>query len=244
MNYELISRKYIELVENIRIYFTKSENSIWDRRNKIKIISFVDEDLVVKSFKVPHVINQIVYTFFRSSKAKKSYQHSIQLSYFTPEPIAYVEYMKFGLLYDSYYISKRFEYDFTIREVLLDDTFSDKKEILAKFTQFSFEVHNYNIQHLDYSPGNILIKKNLSGYDFKLIDVNRMYFKRLNNTMRLENFSKLWATDKDLSFIISKYAILIDMNSDDALAIAMKASNQHKHKKNLKKRLKGKKVVD
>ena len=51
---------------DIENHFNTSSNSIHKARNEIKII----DEFVVKSFKIPHIINKIAYTFFRDSKAK------------------------------------------------------------------------------------------------------------------------------------------------------------------------------
>ena len=69
--YTAIDAHYRDFVLNIRIYFNQIETLLWDRRNKIKILPFEDEEIVVKSFKIPHIFNRIVYSFFRASKAKK-----------------------------------------------------------------------------------------------------------------------------------------------------------------------------
>ena len=65
MRYEVSDVKYTQLVEGIREYFVNSNHIIWDRRNKLKTISFLDEKMMVKSFKVPHLLNRVAYTFFR-----------------------------------------------------------------------------------------------------------------------------------------------------------------------------------
>ncbi len=70
-----------------------------------------------------------------------------------------------------------------------------------------------------------------------MIDVNRMKFKVFTKEEQLENFSKLWAEDDDLSIIAKYYAVLIGMDEKEAISIALKASHAHKDKKNLKKKL-------
>lgn len=244
MKYSVIDNKYLGLIEKIRDYFLNATQVMYEGRNSLKIIEYDDIELVVKSFKIPHIINKIAYTFFRDSKAKKSYKNSIRVSRFTPAPIGYVEYFRFGFLFDSYYVCKSYDYDFTIREPLVNKEFKDKEELFKAFARFTYELHNHDIEHLDYSPGNILIKKHHDMYEFKIIDVNRMHFKYLTSNERLKNFSKLWARDEDLKIIIKYYAKLINMDEKEAISIALKASQKHKDKKNLKKRLKGKKVVD
>jgi len=245
MTYEVRDIHYSDLIKNIRSYFSEAKNSIWDKRNKIKVISFDKEDITIKSFKIPHFMNKIAYTFLRDSKAKRSYDNSVKILEFVPKPIGYVEYEKFGLFYDSYFVSGKYAYDFTIREVLIQSDFEDRENIFKQFTVFTHALHTKGVLHLDYSPGNILIKKISDDmYEFKIIDVNRMDFKVLTLKERLENFSKLWAKDEDLKCIIIAYAQFIDMDEESAVSIARNASQQHKDKKNFKKRLKGKKVVD
>lgn len=224
MKYEVSSGKYIGIIEEIRSYFLNATQTIYEGRNSLKMISYGESNLIVKAFKIPHIINKIAYTFFRDSKAKKSYKHSVKIVEFTPEPIGYVEYFKFGLLSDSYYLCKEYPYNFTIREPLVKEGFKNKEQIFRAFAAFTYDLHNYNIEHLDYSPGNILIKEIDNGYEFKIIDVNRMRFKRLTDIERLENFAKLWAKDEDLKLIIESYAKLIDMNQDEATTIALNAS--------------------
>lgn len=244
MKYKMVDEKYSELLYGIRDYFSDAKRSLHMARNKIKVLAYDGQDIVVKSFKVPHIINKIAYTFFRDSKAKKSYDNSIKISEFVPKPIGYIEFKKSGLLYDSYFLSEEFKYDFTIRGPLLDEDFEDREEIYRAFALFTYTLHEAGIEHLDYSPGNILIQKSTIGYTFKIIDINRMRFGKMSREQCLENFAKLWAKDEDLKIIIKVYAKKIDMDEQKAIKIALSASQKHKDKKNFKKRLKGKPVVD
>ncbi len=245
MNHEILNERYKDFVKNIKTYFHQSSNkTIFQKRNTIKLIEFEGKKYIVKSFKKPHIINKIIYSFFRKSKAKKSYLNSIKISDFVPTPIGYIEFKKFHLLENSYFISEPFNYTLTIREPLTNPNYPNKDKIYKAFARFTNHLHNQGIKHLDYSPGNILIKKENDEYIFKIIDINRMEFKKLLTTERLENFSKLWASDEDLTIIIKEYAQINHLNEKEALGIALKASQKHKDRKNFKKRLKGKKVVD
>ncbi len=247
-NFKLVINDEFKNLENfllnIRIFFQENKNTIHKARNEIKVINYENKDLVVKSFKIPNLINRIVYTFYRSSKAKKSYEYALKIKDFTPKPIGYIEFFKSGLISDSYFISENFDYDFTIREPLLDANFLNKNEVLKAFAKFSFDLHEAGIFHFDYSPGNILIKKENENYIFKIVDINRMKFFELKLEDRLKNFCKLWAKDEDLTVVIKEYAKL--MNKDEKLLVqeALKFSHKHKAKINFKKRLKGKKIVD
>jgi serine/threonine protein kinase len=242
MKVEIVDSCYNEFVFSIQKYFKKSNKTIHKARNEIKIVSYNSCEYVIKSFKIPNFVNKIIYTFFRDSKAKKSYVNSIKIVDFVPKPIGYIEFRKFGLISDSYFISERFNYDFAIREVLLDKNFQNREYILCKFAQFTYNLHESNILHLDYSPGNILIQE--EHYVFKIIDINRMSFKQLSLDQRMENFKMLWANDDDLTIIVKEYSKLVKESWNELLVLALNHSTTHKAKKNLKKRLKGKKVVD
>ena len=244
MKFKSIEERYEALLKDIKNYFLSAIDSIHKARNEIKIIDFNGESLVVKSFKIPSILNKIVYTFFRDSKAKKSYENSIKIIDFVPKPIGYVEFKKFGLMHESYFVSENFKYDFTIREPLLQTDFKDKEEVFKAFARFTYKLHEQGIFHLDYSPGNILIKEENEDYIFKIVDINRMEFKPLDLDERLKNFAKLWAKDEDLKTIVKEYARLSSENGQKCIDIALQYSQAHKDKINRKKRLRGIEVVD
>lgn len=232
-----------DFVFNIKSYFQINTSTIHKARNELKIINHNKLDTVVKSFKKPNIVNQVAYTFFRDSKAKKSYLNSLKLKNLTPSPIAYIEFYTNGLINESYFISERFNYDFTIREPLLDDGFEDKEEILRAFARFTLELHDAQIFHDDYSPGNILIKKENSSFSFKVVDINRMKFFDLDEEARAKNFSKLWARNDELEIIADEYTKHYACKVDFAQQVYY-YSNKNKKIKNFKKRLKGKPVND
>jgi len=229
---------------DIKSHFKSNSSTIHKARNELKIINYDAINTVVKSFKIPHLLNRVVYSFFRSSKAKKSYEYSLKLGYFTPKPIGYIEFYSSYLLKESYFVSEKFDYDFTIREPLLDDAFKDKEQILKEFAKFTLELHNNNIMHQDYSPGNILVKKENSSFTFKVVDINRMKFFSPTLDERLKNFSKLWMKNDDLTIVAKEYAKLLDKDETTSINKALKYSQKHKNMKNMKKRLKGIEVVD
>ena len=227
---------------DIKEYFLSNNTSIHKARNELKIINYNDTDIVVKSFKVPNIINQIVYSFFRDSKAKKSYEYSLKIGDFTPQPIGYIEfYNNLSFLKESYFLSEEFKYDFTIREPLLEKDFDDRDGIFRAFANFTLQLHEAGIFHNDYSPGNILIKKDKDGYTFKIVDINRMKFFKLSEDDRAKNFSKLWADDDVLLTISQEYTKHYRCDKDFTSKV-LYYSNKNKSVKNFKKRLKGKKV--
>jgi len=232
------------LLLDIRTYFKQSDTLIHDARNKLKTIKYNNLDIVIKSFKVPNIINQFAYAYLRDSKAKKSYLHALkleQLGITTPQPLGFIEFYSMGLLQDSYFISIQTHYNFTIREVLLNKNWPDHDLIFKLFGEFTYSVHEKGVLHKDYSPGNILISNVSSGqYRFDLVDINRMDFKTLSYTEKMKNLSKLWADEDDMRLIASAYAHAGGLDEEDVAKDMIAYDLQNKKVKNFKKRLKGK----
>ena len=226
------------LIDNIEDYFKASTTVLYDKRNVIRVVNFEGEAYVVKAFKVPNLLNRFVYRYLRPSKAKRSYLYSLKLgAALTPEPIAYIENHDGVLLSKSYYISSYFDYDYTIHEVLINKEITDRKGILEAFASFTHQLHEQEILHHDYSHGNILIKATDSGYQFKIIDINRMEFKPLNLKTRLENFARIKADDADMAIIIGRYAQLMDRPLEQLLKDAKFYRDEFYRKRGLKNKL-------
>ena len=165
MNYELHPhyQHLRPLVDNIEHYFQQSSAVLHQARNELRVVEFADENYVIKAFKIPHLVNRFAYRYLRDSKAKRSYDYSLKLgAELCPEAVAYSEYYKKGLLDKSYYISRHFQYDYTIRSVL-NHTIEHYDDVLQQFAAFTFKLHEKNILHRDYSPGNVLVKKQEEG---------------------------------------------------------------------------------
>lgn len=226
--------------EGIREIFAGDDHSIHKARNELKIIELNGIKTVVKSFKVPHLLNRIVYTFFRKSKAYKSYHNALQLEELgisTPKPIALIEFYKSGLLGESFFIAEYFEYNFTIRTPLLEPL-EDREAIFKAFAAYTYDLHQKGVWHLDYSPGNILIKRTADGYQFSIVDINRMEFRPITPLEGCENFNKLWASDEELEIMGREYARLSGFNVAVTIAQMKKHNDANKSIKNFKKRLK------
>lgn len=235
-----------EFLLGIKEHFKENNQTIHKARNELKILQHSGKDVVVKAFKIPNIVNRIAYSYLRSSKASKSYEYSLKIGSFTPEPIGYIEFYDGGLLKESYFVSEKFSYDFTIREPLLDKDFPESEAIFRAFARFSYDLHEAGIFHNDYSPGNILIKKDDEKYIFKIVDINRMKFFDscvMDQKTRAKNFSKLWASDAILRIMADEYKKYYSCD-DKFESQVLYFSNKNKQIKNFKKRLKGIEVND
>lgn len=180
------------------------------KRNVIRKFNYNNREITIKSFKIPFFFLGIIYKFFRSSKAKRSYEFAKKLESCkigTPKPIMFYENFDFLRLKDSYYVSDFVDANYTLRDVF---NFSEKdlKIVLSQFAFFCFQLHENGIEFLDHSPGNTLIKKiSDEKYEFYLIDLNRMKFhKEMSVEQRMKNLCRLTPNKFMVEFISKEYA--------------------------------------
>ncbi|MCH4828583.1 MULTISPECIES: Kdo domain containing protein [Flavobacterium] len=192
----------------------KGTNFTIGTRNQIKTIPYEGKVLNVKIFKIPSLFNGVVYKFFRKSKARRSYEYAHLLTkkgIGTPLPVGYYENFSLFTLKDSYYVCEHIQYDFLFRDLLdLPIEESDHIRVLKEFVKFTFLLHSEGIEFLDHSPGNTLIKKNnTGGYDFYLVDLNRMKFHtNMTFDQRMKNMERITPRQDQIEVISEEYAIL------------------------------------
>ncbi len=202
-------------------------------RNVIKIVDITNKKYTIKSFKVPNIINQVAYRFFRKSKAERSYTYAnklLDLGIDTPFPVAYDLYMTPFLFKKSYYVSEFVNCDLTYRELTTDFSISDYEEILRAFTRFTYTLHEKGIHFLDHSPGNTLIKREGNEYRFYLVDLNRMHFGKMDFDTRIKNFVKLTIHESMIKIMSNEYAKCTGEDENKIFNLMWKYTKEFQHK--------------
>ena len=195
-------------LESFEKEFTQNQNIIKNDRNIVKILRLGEIETVTKSFKTPNFIQGFVYKFFRKSKARRSFEYSELLNQKgikTPEPLGYIEVFDRFRLRKSYYISRKIGYDFTLN-FATDRKVEDFREILNSFIDFSYEVHKKNIMHLDYVVGNVCVKRTEKGYDFYLVDLNRLYRGIVSAKSGVQNLARISKDPEIIKILAHEYA--------------------------------------
>lgn len=87
---------------------------------------------------------------------------------------------------------------------------------LDALAQYLFGIHNAGVLHKDLNIGNILYRRNRAGgYDFQLIDTNRMRFCRtLPLNVRLDNLRRLSCPAPAYLYLLDRYARLAHADRD------------------------------
>ncbi len=228
------------LLKNLDKTFDQTGVTLYQARNVLKRLIWDEKQVIVKSFAVPNALNRLLYRWIRKSKARRSFEHALELSkrgITTPSPIGYIEY-DVGLgLARSFYAYDEWVADSTLRDCLTNPDDPDRIEMLTALGKFTWQMHQQGVNFLDFSPGNILVqwKTNKS---FCLVDINRMRFQSLTLKERMRTFARLWADDEDLETIVAGYALASGDNVALATALAIRYSQAHKRRSWRKEKIK------
>lgn len=217
-------REYVESIP--RIFETEGE-TIYHKRNHIKVMKAPDGTVVnVKRYQVPRGINRYVYSLgIRKPKGERAYlypQRLLEKGIETPEPIAYIEERSAGLLEHCYFISVQSPYAHTMYE-LGNAKAGEYEDIANAFALFTARMHEREVLHLDYSPGNILFDRLDDGtYRFSLVDTNRMYFGPVDMKKGVSAFKRIWGSKRFVIQAVRQYADCRGYDADRAVAYALK----------------------
>ncbi|PVW14589.1 lipopolysaccharide kinase InaA family protein [Marixanthomonas spongiae] len=212
-------------------------------RNVIKVFPLGNETINIKSFKVPNLINKVVYNFFRKSKAERSFLNASYLlkhNIGTPYPVAFLEQDNPVFFGKSYYISEHQAVDLTYRELVENPDYPERETILRQFTAFTHNLHENRILFKDHSPGNTLIKKTENGFKFYLVDLNRMDFKDLTFHERIKNFSRLSPHKEMVAIMSDEYAKITGQPYEKVFGLMWGLTEKFQMKFYRKKKLKQK----
>lgn len=245
-DYLYLKKELASIIET----FETTGNYDYEKRNKMRSVKVGDLNINVKSFKIPNIISQIAYKFFRESKAKRSFTYAnilLSKGIKTPQPIAYYEYFSPYGIKNSYYFSEHINYDIMYRTLVTNPNYPEHEKILREFTQFTHNMHEKGILFKDHSPGNTLIKKNGNHYDFYLVDLNRMKFANLDFNTRITNFSRLTPKKEMVAIMSDEYAKITHQPYEKVFAKMWGETEAFQYrffrKKRWKKRLLGKPIV-
>ena len=140
-NYKHLTSEILNQINDVK---ANADNIFDNGRNVISKVNIQEEQLSIKSFKIPNGFNALVYKYLRKSKAKRSYEYANKLlkaDISTPFPIAYIEEFSILGLKRSFYISMHLEYDFDFRTLIHNPKFPDRESILKQFTEFTFKLY-------------------------------------------------------------------------------------------------------
>ena len=226
----LVNKKYEHLrewLERLPEDFEQLGEVIYDKRNQLRVIQAPDGTLVnAKRYCVPHTVNRVVYSLgIRQPKGRRAFLYPARLlerGIDTPEPIAYIERRHCGLLGLSYFVSVQSTLGHTLYEMgdAREGTYEELADALGRYTA---TMHDSEVLHLDYSPGNILWDKDEQGYRFAVVDINRMRFGKVDMKDGCAALRRLWGPKRFIELIARSYANARGFDEEEAVRLTMQA---------------------
>lgn len=231
----VINSKYkenVSYIERIPNGVERDGEVIRDQRNVLHKVEVDDKKWVVKRYKRPNSFNRWMYTFFRRSKARRSYEYALRLQeagFGTADPVAYIEIKRKGLFHTGYFVSEYLPCSL-LKEVDSYDE-PERNRILDAFACHTAAMHEKGIVHYDYNPENIFFYEENGEFRFAMIDINRMRFKKPSRRKAVRSLKSLGLAMPSLVRVTERYAIERGLNPElISGAVLVKRSMHWKHK--------------
>lgn len=197
-------------IKSLSVHFDANHgNLIHYKRNQLRILSYNDEEYVVKRFAKPNFFNSLIYGSFRKSKAMRSFLYAQKLlscGIPTPEPIAFSEINCTCFLLDSFYVSRRSTLKYSFYDVINNTSLEHRIDYLTFIGEQTAEMHMKGIYPLDFSGGNILIDFVDGAPVWQMVDLNRMKFCDVDIHLGCKGFERLNPEPEALDIIATAYA--------------------------------------
>lgn len=161
---------------------------------KFKIKDHLGRDLLVVVKKYNN--SNLLKTVLRKSKAKNSMLKAKQLlehGISVPEPIAFINFYKFKICRECYYISRYWTNNVDLKRILIKG-FSkgiNSQLLFLQLSQFLYLQHNNGFYQRDNNPTNILARRGGGEYKFAVIDYDRLKIKNLEINDRIRAIVQL-----------------------------------------------------
>ncbi len=150
---------------------------VYDGRNRVVRMEHEGLTMMVKCFKRVNFIQQVVYSFFRKSKAERAFLFAGEFAkrgIDTPQRIAYIEQSSFGLFSKGFFVSR--EVAGTECHLLLREVKEFSTDLADAVMAQTVLMHSKGILHGDLNLSNFLCEEKGDGYHFTMIDINRSHF--------------------------------------------------------------------
>ncbi len=227
----VVSKEYSGLTDYVKalpVLFRQDIGTvIYKGRNELREMNWDGTSVVIKSFRVPNLINRIAYGLFRSSKAQRSFEYADMLrkeGIGSPAPVAYYTERN-GLLFTrSYYVSLKSECPYSYVHLMRGD-YPGQEEILRAIARTTAALHERGYLHKDYSRGNILFRKTEKGVEVEIIDLNRIRFREVGMEEGCRNFERLPGTPEMFEILADEYAKARGFDAQECLKLILKYNN-------------------
>ena len=197
--------------------------TVYEGRNKVIACKTDSEEVNIKIFRKPGILKSIIYGWLRPTKARRSFNHSLRLldaGIATPQPLAFIDvYSPLHTLGRSYYVSEQLVDEW--KEIRYMEERPDYRAMVEALGKWVAGVHLKGVLVKDLSPGNILFRITPQGYEFCMVDVNRMGFDCRDRRRQLYRAGWLMNSEQSSVDFARHYAFAAGMDSAEAEQIVL-----------------------
>ncbi len=236
----VIHPAYINLkdfIQRLPSVFEEEGQLLYKKRNIVKRYNVNGLSLVVKKFKHPNIIQRIIYTFFKRSKAERAYRFTAQLRSLqidSPHEVAYIETKSHHLFARGYFVSIYCD-DPTSGSLMKSN--SDNTPLIEALATFLANMHEKGFLHGDLNLNNILYRREDNGqFHFTLIDINRATFKKPTTAECLNDLKRLTHERDVLRHLISLYAEKRHWDNDSSVVRVIRLLDKFENRRRVKRK--------
>lgn len=196
-----------DFIKQLPERFTKGGSIIHNARNQIRVYETDGQQINVKKFCIPPIINRILYSLgWRTPKAKTTFLNAKEITkrgFKTPKPFGYLIERKDGLIDFSYFVSEQVQGVTPIRQCN-----TNTKALIDALAEYTARLHQTGLLHKDYTPGNILYKEQNGKFNFMLVDINRFHIqdRPIGLWRAVNNLMQPFEDNESLQLFVDAYA--------------------------------------
>lgn len=215
-----------------------------NRRNTVEKIRLKDKLFVLKKYKRPALINCLIYTWFRKSKARRAFEYAelfLNRGIETAAPVAYIEIKKNGFFHTGYFLSEFLSYPLVADTDKNGICGEEKDALMHDLVLFTLQLHLNKVIPLDYNPNNIFYHKENDKYNFALIDINRLKLGKVPGIrLSMNAFNQLGIPAGDFTKVIPWYAEKRGFDLEECIFFTLFSRLKWNKQRQIKKYIKSK----
>ena len=204
-------QQFADFLHHLPQLFVEGEGEIvYQERNEIRRFNCKGTVMMVKRYKKVNPLQQVVYSFFRKTKACRAYLFAhefMRRNIETPEAIAYLETTnKLGLFTIGYFVS--LETPGIECHLLLREVKDYPKDLADAVAAHMVLMHSRGVLHGDLNLSNFLCREEDDEYRFSMIDINRSHFTNgwPSNEQCLQNIVRTTHRRDLYEYLVRSYA--------------------------------------
>ena len=210
-DYVEFSGWFHDIIQN---FYEKEGEVLWNGRNVIKRFEIDGKSFVVKKYKRANLVQRVVYTLFKKSKARRAFEFAEEyrrLGIDTPRQVAYVEQKEAGFFTIGYFIAENCAKPGLLELLPRDSDGEDEfdNDAARAIAAEICKLHRMGVVHGDLNLSNFLYERDEKGeFHFTLIDINRTKFYTPNRKQCAVNLARVTHNREQLEFIVREYCAI------------------------------------